>query len=463
MEMQPTEQSYMTRVDRNTRCSFAALSLWLASGVSAISASPATTQAQDRAAPVILNFSAVPSTIAPGESTTLRWAVTGADIISISPGLGVVDRGSISVQPQKTTLYSLLATGTGGSMVQTFAIFVNADANKPAPGTAPPPPAPAPPAPPPTLPSVPTPPPAPPAPPPPVPSSTVSSDDLHPSGYGLVFNDEFDGTTLDRSKWCTRFVFGGGAGMQVPDSGCAGPNGNTGTLDFLNDEQQRYVDTNTNGEPMHKLANGTLTLRATKTRSDGYAAYEAAMIRSKQEFEPTGNTSYYLATRVRLPNVKGTWPAFWLATGFGSNGAPSWPPEIDIFEGALNGIDDRADMLRMGAHASGQQTNSGRQEITYSDAKYEHRWNNYRPDTSLRETWLVIGAEWTTNGVCYFVDRVKTMCESYRWVGDEGADANAANVLLNLAIGGGWAGRYGVDDALLPTGLEVDYLRVYRK
>jgi beta-glucanase (GH16 family) len=294
-------------------------------------------------------------------------------------------------------------------------------------------------------------------------STSVSADDFHPAGYALVFNDEFDGTSLDRGKWCTRYTFGGGPGLQMPDSTCAGPTGHAGTLDFLNDEQQRYADLNTQGEALHRVGNGTLTLRATKTRADGYAAYEAGMIRSKQEFRPDGATSLYLAARVRLPNVRGTWPAFWLAAGFGTNGQPSWPPEIDIFEGALNGVDDRANMLRMGAHTGSGQTASGKQEITFVDPRYELTWNNYRPEHSMRETWLVIAAEWTSGSVCYFVDRVKTMCENYRWVSDDGSAANAANVLLNLAIGGGWAGRYGVDDALFPTGLEIDYLRVYRK
>jgi beta-glucanase (GH16 family) len=251
--------------------------------------------------------------------------------------------------------------------------------------------------------------------------------------------------------------------MQIPDAACAGPTGRAGTLDYLNDEQQRYVDVNTQGEIMHRVANGTLTLRATKTRSDSYAAYEAAMLRTKQEFRPDSATSYYLLARVRLPNVKGSWPALWLASGFGGDGQPVWPPEIDIFEGALNGIDDRADMLRMGAHTGTRQTDSGEQEITYSDPSYERTWNNYSSPTSLRETWVVIGAEWTAASVCYFVDRVKTMCENYRWVGDDGTAANGANLLLNLAIGGGWAGRYGIDDALFPTGFEIDYVRVYRK
>lgn len=397
--------------------------------------------------PRIFGFAAVPNVIAPGQSTTLGWAVSDQVTISIIPDVGAIDRGSISVSPTKTTTYTMFATNFAGTSKATTTVTVTAD-----PSLVPP-----------TPPRF-TPPPPPVVEPPPAPDSTsVSADDFHPAGYALVFNDEFDGTSLDRGKWCTRYTFGGGPGLQMPDATCAGPTGHAGTLDFLNDEQQRYVDFNAQGEAMHRVQNGTLTLRATKTRADGYASYEAGMIRSKQEFRPDAATNYYLATRVRLPNVRGTWPAFWLAAGFGTNGQPSWPPEIDIFEGALNGVDDRANMLRMGAHTGSGQTASGKQEITFSDPSYELTWNNYRPENSLRETSVVIAAEWTSTSVCYYVDRVKTMCENYRWVSDDGSVANAANVLLNLAIGGGWAGRYGVDDALFPAGFEIDYLRVYRR
>lgn len=36
-------------------------------------------------------------------------------------------------------------------------------------------------------------------------------------------------------------------------------------------------------------------------------------------------------------------------------------------------------------------------------------------------------------------------------------------LLLNVAMGGGWAGQKGIDDAALPARMEVDYVRVYQK
>ena len=296
--------------------------------------------------------------------------------------------------------------------------------------------------------------------PPPVPPPEAS-EDFHPAGYQQVFADEFDGTELDRDTWCTRYIYGGGA-TAVTDPACS-RNGD-GTLDFLNDEQQRYVDTNRRGERMHVVAGGVLQLRATRTRTnDSWASYESAMIRSKELFRPTASRSYYLTARVRLPDVVGTWPAFWLNSDRRSNGSTTWPPEVDILEGAYNGRDDRADMLHQSVIIRGAQTASGDHDYTFTAPEFDRQWNNYHADSSLRARWIEVGLEWTATGLCYFVDGYKTACENYRWVENGGAQAAPAHVLLNLAIGGGWAGRYGIDDAKFPTSYDIDHVRVYAK
>lgn len=396
----------------------------------------------------INSFNAVPSVLKPGQVGKLEWSTTNTDTVAIVPApTGVFSGNSITIQPKSTTTYALNVAGPGGAALQFITVRVDSSVNNTNNSGAQTPPAVV------ANPN-PTPSPAP---------AAVSGDDKHPDGYTLVFNDEFNGNTLDRTLWCTRYAYAGGPSLQVPDRGCTGPNGNAGTLDFLNAEQQRYRDTNSQGETMHAFANGILSLRATRTGYDSYAAYEAAMIRTKFEFKPAGSTRYYISARVRLPNVKGTWPALWLAPGFGSNGQLPWPPEIDVFEGTLNGRDVKNNMIRMGSQVHGAQTSSGEQEVDYHDASFVTSSGNYAPSRSLRDVWLIIGADWTQDGICYFVDGVKTMCEAYRWVTNEGADANAAQLLLNLAVGGEWAGSGGIDDQFFPTSFDVDYVRIYRK
>lgn len=87
----------------------------------------------------VLSFTAEPSSIQRGESSTLKWNVENATGVSIAPGIGTVPAsGSRQVYPNDTTTYTLTATGEGGNDSATATVTV----------TAPPPPPPPPPAPP---------------------------------------------------------------------------------------------------------------------------------------------------------------------------------------------------------------------------------------------------------------------------------------------------------------------------
>jgi len=91
------------------------------------------------AAPTVAQFTAEPSSIQRGQSSTLRWEVTGdATNISINQGVGVVQAtGSQRVSPSDSTTYTLTATGPGGTRTATATVSVSA----PPPPPPPPPPA----------------------------------------------------------------------------------------------------------------------------------------------------------------------------------------------------------------------------------------------------------------------------------------------------------------------------------
>jgi beta-glucanase (GH16 family) len=36
-------------------------------------------------------------------------------------------------------------------------------------------------------------------------------------------------------------------------------------------------------------------------------------------------------------------------------------------------------------------------------------------------------------------------------------------LILNLAIGGNWGGKMGVDETIFPASFEIDYVRVFQK
>ena len=281
------------------------------------------------------------------------------------------------------------------------------------------------------------------------------ASDHHPAGYRLVYAEEFEGYALDRRQWCTRYVYGGGPALQLNDYECT--RDGKGTLDFLNDEIQRYRDLDSSGKPLHEVRGGHLTLIAVK--GAGSAKYEAGMIRSKKVFKPDETKSLYITARVRLPSVKGTWPAFWLNSDRDDKGNVVWPPEIDIFEAPLNGVEDRDTMLKVGAVTR----DKAKRRMSYMHGSFNERWRNYHAPKSIRDTWIETAVEWTNENVCYYLDGTKLMCEDYRWVHEDGRAAPPAHILLNIAVGGQWAGRYGVDDTKFPARFAIDYVRVYER
>jgi hypothetical protein len=101
--------------------------------VQAVAAADSTASAQATvivtaagpSAPTITSFAANPNVIQPGSSSTLSWSVSGADSLSIAPGIGAVTGNSIAVTPTATTTYTLTATNAAGSVTQSATVTVN--------------------------------------------------------------------------------------------------------------------------------------------------------------------------------------------------------------------------------------------------------------------------------------------------------------------------------------------------
>lgn len=74
--------------------------------------------------PKILSFTATPSAIAPGGTSTLEWSVSGVDFATIDPVGGVFANGSIDVSPTKTTTYRITAKNEAGTATATVIVTV---------------------------------------------------------------------------------------------------------------------------------------------------------------------------------------------------------------------------------------------------------------------------------------------------------------------------------------------------
>jgi hypothetical protein len=73
--------------------------------------------------PQITQFDSPNITIAPGWSTTISWNVSGADTVSIEPGIGPVGpQGSQAITPLQTTTYVLTTTNAAGTSTQSLTI-----------------------------------------------------------------------------------------------------------------------------------------------------------------------------------------------------------------------------------------------------------------------------------------------------------------------------------------------------
>ena len=95
--------------------------------VSITAGTPVTTAT----APVIVNFTANPTTINAGQSSTLSWQVTNADTVVITSLGTVALTGSQAVTPAATTTYTLTATHGTQTATAQATVTVNAGTSLP--------------------------------------------------------------------------------------------------------------------------------------------------------------------------------------------------------------------------------------------------------------------------------------------------------------------------------------------
>ena len=83
---------------------------------------------------------------------------------------------------------------------------------------------------------------------------------------------------------------------------------------------------------------------------------------------------------------------------------------------------------------------------------------------SLREHFHVYALEWHRDRLEFFVDGQKYFTYANEGTGRDVWPFDRDHYLiLNLAIGGSWGGRQGIDADRFPQRLEIDYVRAYRE
>jgi beta-glucanase (GH16 family) len=243
-----------------------------------------------------------------------------------------------------------------------------------------------------------------------------------PEGYELVWNDEFDGDTIDPANW-TYDIGGWGWG---------------------NSESQYYTDRPENA----RVQNGLLVIEGDFEQFEG-SYYTSARLLSQglQEFQYG-----YIEARVKVPDGVGTWPAFWmLGTDFvrdeGTKEA-NWPDagEIDIMEY----VGREPDLVLGTIHGPG-----------YAGAGGLSKW--FRQDFPIADDFHTFAIDWDETGIRWFFNGEQYSEFTPADVGDrEWVFDKPYFLILNLALGGNVGGVIGFDTEF-PQYMLIDHVRVYQR
>ncbi len=255
--------------------------------------------------------------------------------------------------------------------------------------------------------------------------------------WKLVWSDEFDQSGMpDSAKWSYEHGF------------------------IRNNESQFYTRARRENA---RVENGMLIIEGRKEHWNDPPAGPAARStgRSRRSRDTAEFTSASLTTqgkaawtygkvevRAKLPSARGTWPAIWmLGTNIDQVG---WPAcgEIDIMEfvGFEPGV----------VHAN------------IHTKKYNHAAKTGKgdklsvPDAS--EKFHIYAVEWDTKKMDFSVDGKVYFTYENEGTGEAAWPYDKPQYLiLNLAIGGGWGGAKGIDEASFPQRYYIDYVRVYQR
>jgi beta-glucanase (GH16 family) len=215
----------------------------------------------------------------------------------------------------------------------------------------------------------------------------------------------------------------------------------TGGHGWGNNELQYYTRADTQNV---KVNNGSLFITARKQNIESSKYTSARLITRTKSTWTYGK----MEIRARLPKGRGIWPAIWM---LGDNiTTAGWPRcgEIDIMEHVGYDPDTVVGTVHTMAYNHTKGTQIGKR-LFLAD-----------PYTAFH----VYGIDWNAESMDFTLDG-----KPYLHIKNEHKSADhwpfnqSFYLLLNVAVGGNWGGHKGVDDAIFPTSMEVDYVRVYQE
>jgi beta-glucanase (GH16 family) len=192
-----------------------------------------------------------------------------------------------------------------------------------------------------------------------------------------------------------------------------------------------------------RVENGNLIIEAKKENYNS-SNYTSARLISKGK----GDWKYgRIEVKAKLPYGTGIWPAIWMLPTKWVYGG--WPKsgEIDIMEFVGYLPDSLFGTVHTAAynHSIGTQKGGSIYKKTLSN-----QFHIYAIEWSQEKINFLIDDE------LYFVfENDKSGSEA--WPFDE-----EFHLLLNIAVGGNWGGKMGIDENIFPQKMLIDYVRVYQ-
>lgn len=257
-------------------------------------------------------------------------------------------------------------------------------------------------------------------------NQTEQSEVPEYDGYTLLWNDEFNGDSMNMDIW----------NYEPHDPG------------WVNSELQEYTTSTDNVF----VRDGRLVIKAIKTIDEsGKDYYTSGKVttQNKQDF-----MYGKVVVSAKVPEGQGLWPAIWMMPT-DENYYGQWPKcgEIDIMEVLCNQTDTTYGTIHYGEPHSEQQGTYVLENDSFADSFHE------------------FSVEWEPGEMRFYIDG-----NLYHTVNDWFSAAPGGTekdypapfnqtffVQLNLAVGGTWPGNPDETTDFDKAEFEVDYVRVYQK